>query len=388
MTRRLASIVYSGYFNHDTHSAESRWERRGFVRRWWRLNRADRRWTPPDYRMLCRALVAQQDGHLQRGPLALIWVEALPGRPRRPDEPLRGMAVGMMEEPVAAAVVMADPRRRDRTAYLALPACANDEESLDRLLAAAQEHAWSLGCDRLLGPVGLSPYLQAGALCDHFHRAPPLYTPYNPPYLPDVLQTSLDAIRMTQLYQVAVSAPAPSAPPPAAVGPAQLVPLDPARLAGDLLPLFAATLAEGADFPPPDAAEAAFLLAWWGCYPLAGWLALADATPAGYVLHQPDLAPLLRRADGGRGWWRRGWLAWRRTRPVDAGRLLAGGVLPAWRGRGIGSQLWQQTLADAAAQGWQTLTLGPLDPQGQAAVFFAARGAIAQQRYALYAAGG
>jgi GNAT superfamily N-acetyltransferase len=378
--------VYSGYFNHYTRRAATWWERRDFVQRWWRLNQVDGRWTPPDYLLLYRAVAGQPSAHLLRQQPALIGVDALPGRPRQPGEPLHSMSIGFMEEPVAAAVVMADPRRRDHTAYLGLLACANDEDSLDRLLVAAQEYAWTLGCERLLGPVGLSPYLQAGALRDHFHRAPPLHTPYNPPYLPDVLQTSMDAIHTTQLYQVAFSAPiTPLAP---AAGLAQVVPLDPARLAGDLLPLFAATLAEGADFPPPDALEADFLLAWWGRYPLAGWLALVDATPVGYVLLQPDLARLLQWAKGGRPLWRRGWLAWRRTQPVRAGRVLAGGVLPGWRGRGIGGQLWQQTLIHAAAQGWQTLTIGPLDPQSQAAAFLAAHRAVAQQQYSLYATEG
>jgi GNAT superfamily N-acetyltransferase len=207
--------------------------------------------------------------------------------------------------------------------------------------------------------------------------------------VPDVLQTSLEAIHTTQLYQIALTASAPSTSALPVSGPAQLVPLDPARLAGDLLPLLAASLSSDALFPAPDADEAAFLLAWWGRYPLVGWLALRDGAPVGFVLVQPDLARLMRWAKGGRPLWRRNWLAWRRR--VSRGRagcILAAGVLPAWRGQGIGDQLWRQTLAYAAAQGWQSLTFGPLEPESEAARFLSARGATAQQRYALYATEG
>lgn len=387
----------SGYFNHYTHISESRWERREFLHRWWRLNAGDRRWTPPPFPLLRRALVARSDEHLLRQHLAPVYVEALPGRPRREGEAMRGVSLALMEEPVAAALVMADPRRDDGTAYLGLLACANDEESLDRLLSASQEQAWRLGCSRLIGPVGLSPHLHTGTLVDHFDLFPPLYTPYSPPYLPDVLQTSLEVIRTTRLYTLTVDAPTVAIPTvagtdSAGLGQVQLVPLEPARLAGDFLPLLvaapAASIEDSAGFPPPDALEARFLLDWWGYVPLVGWLALVQETPVGFVLLQPDLAGLMRWAKGGRPLWRRAWLAWRRTHPVKAGRVLAGGVLPAWRGRGIGSRLWAQTLAYAAGQGWQTLIIGPLEPESDAATFLTARGASAQQSYALYATEG
>lgn len=381
--------MHSVYFNHYARRAESRWERRDFVHRWWRINAADRRWTPPDFAALYQALVSQKDAastqHLGRQHPAFLHVEALQGRPRRDGETMRTVAVATMEEPVAAALVMADPRRRDSTAYLALLTCANDEESLDRLLGAAQETAWSLGCTRLLGPVGLSPYIQAGALVNYFHVTPPLHTPYNAPYLPDVLHASLEAAGETQLYSVAVAAPAALAPDPLAAGPAQIMPLDPARLAGDLLPLFTAALENKLGFPPPDAVEAAFLLDWWGRYPLAGWLAVRDNTPVGFVLCQPDLARLMQATRGGRPLWRRAWLNWRRTHPAQAGRVLAGGVLPAWRNRGIGAQLWRQALAHAHSQDWRTLTVGPLEPQSAAAASLSAHAAAAQQRYTIYA---
>lgn len=398
------TILDSGYFNYSTRIAESWWERRDFVQRWWRLNAADGRWTPPDYPLICQALVGrysaapQQDAqpaqipsrdHVARQRPALVYVEALPGRPRGEGETMR-MSPVLMEEPVAAAAVMADPRRHDRTAYLSLLSCANDEESLDRLLAVAQEQAWNLGCDRLMGPVGLSPYLSYGALMDHFHLSPPQYTPYNAPYLPDVLQSSLHAIHTTQLYHVHVHSALANydtmRQTGADGGPAQLVPLDPMRLADDLLLLLAGVLGDDSHFPAPDAIEARFLLAWWSSAPLAGWLALMEGTPVGFVLVQPDQARLMRWTKGGRPLWRRGWLAWqRRTSRGRAGRILAGGVLPAWRGQGIGTQLWRQTIRQAAAQGRETLTVGPLDPTSEAAAFLHARGAVPQQRYTLYA---
>src|SRR5690606_30387556 len=139
-------------------------------------------------------------------------------------------------------------------------------------------------------------------------------------------------------------------------------------------------------FPAPDAVEARFLLAWWSRAPLTGWLALMERTPVGFVLSQPDQARLMRWTQGGRPLWRRGWLAWQRRAPRGrAGRILAGGVLPAWRGQGIGTQLWRQTIRQAAAQGRETLTVGPLDPTSETAAFLRARGAAPQQRYTLYA---
>ena len=79
----------------------------------------------------------------------------------------------MMEEPVAAAIVLIDPRRTDSTAHLAMLHAANNRESLERLLHAVQEQVGHEGIRRVVLPVGLSPYLGTGVLQDQFHREPP-----------------------------------------------------------------------------------------------------------------------------------------------------------------------------------------------------------------------
>ncbi|HXF61561.1 MAG TPA: hypothetical protein VNK95_08085, partial [Caldilineaceae bacterium] len=125
--------VYSSYFNHVSRVAEGWWDRRDFLHRWWRLYAGDRRWTPPHYGSLYRALVSERAPHVARQHPALIYVEALYGRSRRNGEAGSSFSTALMEEPVAATVLLADPRRRDDTATLGLLATANDEESLDRL---------------------------------------------------------------------------------------------------------------------------------------------------------------------------------------------------------------------------------------------------------------
>ena len=70
---------------------------------------------------------------------------------------------------------------------------------------------------------------------------------------------------------------------------------------------------------------------------------------------------------------------------VHAGRLLFGGVLPKWRGQGIGHQLWRQALLTAQTQHWQTLTVGPVAEGTPGVAFLEKRGAQAQQIYTLYA---
>jgi hypothetical protein len=81
--------------------------------------------------------------------------------------------------------------------------CANDEETLERLLDAALGWAGEQGCTQLVGPTGLLPAWQSGALLDHFHVTPPLHTPYNPPYLPDILAGAMTPLYDTALYQLA-----------------------------------------------------------------------------------------------------------------------------------------------------------------------------------------
>jgi GNAT superfamily N-acetyltransferase len=208
---------------------------------------------------------------------------------------------------------------------------------------------------------------------------PPLHTPYNPPYLADLLASTMEPCAESVLYHQALP---PAVTPPA--GPARLTPLEPRRLAQDLLPLLVASTVGNEVFPAPDVDEAELLLLWLSALPLAGWVAELQEAPVGFVLVQPDLARLLRRVDGGRNWAARAYAAWRKSAPVRTGRLLFGAVDPAWRGRGVGRQLWQQVLHYACAQGWQSLACGPMAPDSAAAEFLAAVGARPGQRYTLY----
>ena len=371
--------MQDGYFNYYTRLAESWWERRDFMRGWRRLHASDRRWVPPYYPTLTRALTPGSTPHVDRQRPVLFWVEALPGKPNTEGNwNAQRFNSAFMEEAVATAVLLADPRRRDGTATLAFFSVANDEESLERLWAVAQEQAFGRGFYNLVGPVAFSPYLGYGVLLDHFNQTPPLYTPYNPPYLPEILDTLLERVQTARLYHLDVPAKVnvPSAP-------AHLRPLT-ASDESTVLPTLFAALDSPFDSPPPDATEASFMVDWWRIAPSSGWIAEVEGQPVGFVLLQPDLAPALRRAGGGRTLLWRLWWQWRRTRPARAGRIVAGAVLPNWRQQGIGSQLLSAALRSAQLQGWHKLTIGPVADDSQAATFLLAHHAQPLQHYALY----
>lgn len=371
--------MQDGYFNYYTRIANSWWERHDFVRGWRRLHAGDRRWVPPYHPALMAALTPGRIPHLDRQRPSLIWVEALPGQPNT-DGAFNAQRIhmGFMEEAVATAALMADPRRRDGTATLALLSVANDVESLERLLTMAQEQAFALGCHRLVGPVALSPHLGYGALLDHFDQTPPFYTPYNAPYVCEILESVFDQVETARLYHMSIRAHRPHI-----AGPAVLRPLTAADDA-QVLPTLLATLDQAGEFPPPDAVEAAFLLSWWKIAPRLGWVAEVEREPVGFVMLQPDLAPALRRAKGGRNWLWRLWWLWRRTRRCRRGRIVAGGVVPSRRRQGIGSQLWGAALASAQLEGWQSVSVGPVADGSAAAAFLLAHGADPLQQYALY----
>ena len=371
------------YINFDLTIAADRWTRGGFFRGWRGIMADDPHWAPPPLPWLRRTLTGTRHVHIRRMAPTFLHVQAVRRRVNsRSDGDVGvgyGMSTSVFEETVGAAVLLTDPRVEDRTAYLALPHIVNDEACLDRLLESVMEQLWERGYRRLLAPIGLSPALGVGALLDYFNLTPPLHTPYNAPYVPELLAQSLEPIHAQQLF---VATPPSHAQ--AAGGPATLVPATSTALSGPLLPLLQSACAT-ALFPAPDAEEARFLADVIGQWPSTIWVAEMDGAPVGFVWLQGDYAPVLRRSHGGRNPLWRPWIAYQRTRPMRAGRLLLGGVLPAWRGQGIGRQLWHHALATSHAAGWETLTAGPVDVGSPGAAFLSAQGATPQQRYTLFA---
>ncbi|RIK41045.1 MAG: hypothetical protein DCC55_13095 [Chloroflexi bacterium] len=369
------------YFNYRARVADGWWDRRAFVHNWWRLQTRDQRWVPPLYDRLWRALVAPAHDYLATQPPQLFQLEALARRQQRTEAPLGtpSFSGALMEEPVAVTALLPGRAGASGAAYLGLLHCVNHIETMERFWGELMELLWEVGHRHVLGPTGLSPLLPAGVLQNYFHVTPPAHTPYNPPYLPEVIESVMEPVQESELYHITVQDVGPRHN-----GPAQIEAFAPLRLAKDLLPLFAAVVQRLEDAAPPDAAEVCFLLDWLQTGPLYGWLALRSGTPAGFILLQPDLASSLRLAGGGRNWAWRLWLALRSRRPVPAGRLLYGGVAPAWRGRGVGRQLWQQALATARQLGWRTLTIGPVTTGSAAAHFLRQQGAEPRQRYLVY----
>ena len=328
---------------------------------------------------MLRALSPDRTLHIDRQRPSFMWIEALQGQPNTDGNwSAHRYNHVFMEQAVAVAALLADPRRKDGTATLALLSVANDVESLERLLSVAQEQAFARGRSRLVGPTALSPHLGYGALLDHFDKTPPLHTPYNAPYLPEILEAVFDRVQTARLYHMPIHAPVESI-----AGPAVLRPLGDADDA-KVLPTLLTALDDNREFPPPDDVEAAFLLQWWAIAPRSGWVAEVEGQAVGFVLLQPDLAVALRRAKGARNPLWRLWWQWRRTQPTRTGRIIAGGVLPAWRRQGIGTQLWAAAMNSAHRAGWRSVSVGPVADESAAAAFLSAQNAQPLQRYALY----
>ena len=374
------------YFNFRVDSAEGYWGRVGFLRKWWRIYADDSRWAPPEWNRLRQALASKQFAHLERSRPHFIVVEALP---RRRQSNVSGQPFTtinqsvLMEEPVAAAVALLDPRRTDSTAHLALLHAANNRESLERLLYAVQEQLGHEGIRRLILPVGLSPHLGTGVLQSHFHRVPPLHAPYAPPYVPELFTTVCRPLGRSLLFALEPGAYTDTRSQ--SPGPADVHPLDPNRLAADLLPLFAQTMPSWAEFPLPDEPEAQFLLWWILRRPALAWVAEIGGEPVGYLLAQPDGSEPLCRSHGGRSLLRRLQLHFLEMRQPRSVRVLFMGVDPDYQRRGIGRQLWQQMLAAGPVNGWQSVTVGPLPSTAGAGLgFLTSLGLTSRETYLLH----
>jgi GNAT superfamily N-acetyltransferase len=378
------------YFNYTTYLPNSWWERRSFLHSWWRLYAGDRQWAPPVYTALSRLVRGTDNPLYARLGTQMLYMDALPQRSSAntyATNTTMNAPVGAsmtFEEAVSATLIQVDRRRDDDAAYLGLLRCANDEETLERLLGKAFEQVAEQGCSQLLGPTGILPGWNPGALVNHFNRRPPWHTPYNPPYVGELLGSAMEPWLETELYMVEVPAELPPAPAPAAIEPLLLP-----RLAGDLLPLLVESTRLDEAFPAYDQLEAETLIGWLQtAVPPEAWLATVDGVAAGFIMLQADLAPLLQRTGGGKRWLKRSYLgaylALRRHARTRAGRLLLGAVDPEWQGQGIGLQLWRHALDRARQLGWQVITCGPVVVESDAAAFLTRQGARPQQRYVTY----
>ena len=110
---------------------------------------------------------------------------------------------------------------------------ANDTEALDQLLSVAWQQAAIHRALRLVAPAELARSLSAGLLLDHFHLLPPLHTPYNAPYMPELLEGAMEPLRFSRLWHLETSVPAGSEALPAGLS---FGAFDVSRLAGELLP--------------------------------------------------------------------------------------------------------------------------------------------------------
>lgn len=392
------------YFNFRFHVAQSAWDQRSFARHWWSIAQKDSRWVPPYWPRWQGWLGHRPPPHLARMAPIHLSGEAMPRR-QTSGVSANQMAFSMstsalFEEQIAAGLILRDPRRRDGVAYVAALQFANDREALGRFLVKAQEILTPQGVEELLLPTGLSLHLGSGMLQNYFHQLPPLHASYHPPYAVELMSLSCRPFGRVILYRAEI-APAqgvdpapvadvpgpdvPGADVPGAEAPCRLLPLEPGRLAGDLLPLLQAATESWRGVPPVDEAEASFLLDGLGPWPVVGWLALVEEEPVGFVLAQADLAPLLHSHGGGRGLWPRLWLGWRGRRfRAKGGRLLFGGVLPAFRRRGIGRALWEALLAHGRSAGWEQIRIGPIPSMLAGNSFLINRGAVEERSYLLH----
>jgi GNAT superfamily N-acetyltransferase len=407
----------SRYYNYSPRRVEGAWDRWAFIRNWWRIEHRDLRLVPPYYPLLWRELDPGRNPHLARLEPRYFYLEAF-ARSRSSQDGGLAYSPGLLdtqliEAPVAAGVGLVDPRRHDRTAYCALLRCVNDAESLERLLEGLAEELSQDGITRIIAPVGLSPHLGSGLLLDGWDQTPPLYTPYHPPYFPEIASGLLEPLDSARLYRLASTASDTlRCPAPPEV---EIVQIEPARLEQDLFNLFAGVFRASSPaspeydyakdgsfsapagrtnsapapytrplFPPPDRLEASFLLRWLSQAPFTAFAAVQSGRPVGFALLCPDLAGLYNRAGGGRGLLWRLWLSGARDRGAREGRLLFGGVLPAWRRNGIGRYLLAAALDFASSRGWEAVTAGPVLDGSRSAAFLQEMGAVVVRNYAIY----
>jgi len=227
--------------------------------------------------------------------------------------------------------------------------CEEDPETARALLGAAEASLRERGVSHVLGPVNLSTQEEVGTLIEGFESPPMVLSPYNPRYLPALIEgsgyTTHTDFHSYQWLPSMKLTPAAERIMRGGRGPSGLVvrPVDPKRWDEDCLVLhrlynesfesvwgfvpmsweeFRAQAGQFRPFLQPELVR------------IAEW----DGVPAGFALALPDVNEALRPIRG--RLWPFGWVRLLRAIPrVRGARFVLLGVLPRFGGRGIGVRL-------------------------------------------------
>lgn len=332
--------------------------RRRFVELPYRLHRGDPCWVPPLRFERRRFLSARRNPYFAHADVAL-WLA------RRGGE-IVGRVSSQIDHLHTAA-------HGERVVAFGHFECAPDPEAAAALLAAAACWGEERGAALLRGPMSFSMHHEAGLLVEGFDEPPVIGMPYNPPYYAELLERA-GLVKKVDL----LGARAELGPFSGRFGG---LPEDVIRVAGEVGRLAGVTVRhmQERDF----AAEAERVVsvynrAWannWGFVPLApeegrvlardlgrvivpelAVVAEAGGEPVGVLLGIRDLNRVLIRLRG--RLLPLGWLELvRRTRQVDACRLILFGVLEAFRGLGVDALLIVEALRAGLAAGFRSVDM-------------------------------
>jgi len=318
--------------------AEGRRSLRAFLRFPEELYRGDPRWVPPLHRDE-RARLAPANPFFAHAEARLFLA-------RR-----RGAVVGRV-----AAIVnrLHLTHRGDGAGFFGFFETIPESAVAEALWGATAAWLRSRGLSAARGPVNPSTHDECGILTDGFDRPPCLLMPYNPPYYASLLEgLGLRPIRELVSYVVEVPRDLPARVDHvarAAEGRGIRVRrLDPRRLWAEaevIRSLYNAGWAQNWGALPMTSGEATSLAARLRAVlaPDLALIAESGDRPVGFMLGLPDYNPALRLLRGRLTPWGLARFLWRRRR-LEGVRLMALGVIPEARRRGVDALLAREMLA-------------------------------------------
>jgi len=241
-----------------------------------------------------------------------------------------------------------------------------EKEVVKALLEAARAWLHGRGMATIRGPVSLSTNHECGLLIEGFGQPPRLLMPHNPPYYASLLEGAgfiqvkdllsydfdLPQVLPERFSVLARHAEAKGAR-------VRCLDLKAFREEAQVIRvLYNGSWQQNWGFLPMSEAEAAFMAARLRPL-LAPDLALIaewGAKPVGFALSLPDYNPALRLLRGHTTPWGMLRFLWQR-RLLDEIRVLALGILPDYRRRGIDALLIRETFEEARRRGYRRAEL-------------------------------